>query len=206
MPADRYAGPMPAFDDAPDVQPDDRAGWRAWLEANHATARSAWLVIYRAGSGKHNLDYEAAVEEALCFGWVDSRGGKLDDERTKLYFAPRNPRSGWAGYNKERIERLMRAGRMAPAGLAAVETAKRNGTWTVLDGASRLEVPDDLAAELAKHDGARAAWDAFPKSARRAALEQVALARRPETRAKRIRTLVDQARRNEKPGQWPPKG
>ena len=87
---------MSVLDDAPHVHADDRATWRAWLEANHATARGAWLVTWRPRSGRVGLDYEAAVEEALCFGWVDSTGGRMDDEHGKLYFAPRKPRSAWA--------------------------------------------------------------------------------------------------------------
>ena len=111
-----------------------------------------------------------------------------------------DPRSGWAQPNKERVARLMAAGRMAPAGLAAVETAKRTGTWTILDGASRLDVPDDLAAALEVRAPSRAAWDAWPPSLRRALLEQIALARKPETRARRIEAIVDKASRNERPG------
>jgi len=196
---------MPAFDDAPHVQPESRAAWRAWLEANHRTAASVWLVTWRATSGRQVLGYEAAVEEALCFGWVDSRGGKVDDQRTKLYLAPRKPRSGWAGPNKERVERLLAAGLMAPAGIAAIEVAKTNGSWTVLDGATRGEVPDDLAAALAAHPSAREHWDAFPSSVRRAALEWIALARRPETRQRRIAETATDAQRNERPNQGRPR-
>ena len=189
---------MGAFDDAPLVEAEDRATWRAWLEANHATATSAWLVTYRPGSGRPILDYADAVEEALCFGWVDSRGGALDAERTKLYFAPRNPRSAWAKSNKERVERLIAEGRMAPAGLAAIEVAKANGTWTILDAVERLEVPDDLAAALADRPPAREEWDAFPRSARRGILEWIAIARRPETRAARILEAATLAQRGER--------
>ncbi|HEX7495148.1 MAG TPA: hypothetical protein VF349_00805, partial [Candidatus Limnocylindrales bacterium] len=126
---------MSALDDAPYLHADDRAMWRAWLEANHATARGVWLVTWRPRSGRVRLDYEEAIEEALCFGWVDSTGGHFDDERGKLYFAPRKPRSVWAASNKARIERLIGEGRMAPAGLAAIERAKANGRWEILDSA-----------------------------------------------------------------------
>lgn len=97
---------MGALDDAPQVQPGDRATWRRWLEANHATSAGVWLVDWRRSSGRQPLGYEDAIEEALCFGWVDSQAAPLDDERSKLYFAPRRPRSAWARTNKERIERL----------------------------------------------------------------------------------------------------
>ena len=97
---------MSALDDAPLLQPEDRAAWRAWLEANHATVRGVWLVMWRARARRTGLDYEAAIEEALCFGWVDGTAGRVDEERGKLYFAQRKPRSGWAAMNKARSERL----------------------------------------------------------------------------------------------------
>jgi uncharacterized protein YdeI (YjbR/CyaY-like superfamily) len=189
-----------ALDDAPLVQPEDRAAWRAWLEANHATARGVWLVTWRPRSGRIGLDYEAAIEEALCFGWVDSTGGRVDDERGKLYFAPRKARSVWAASNKARVERLMREGRMTPAGLAVIERAKANGSWEILDSVERLEVPPDLAAALASSPAAAANFAAFPPSARKLYLGTIALARRPETRAQRIRTVAEAAARNERPG------
>src|SRR6266568_3911307 len=101
---------MSALDDAPEVHADDAATWRAWLEANHATTNGAWLVTWKPGSGRHGLAYMTAVEEALCFGWVDSTGGRVDDERGKLYFAPRKTRSAWAATNKARVERLIAEG------------------------------------------------------------------------------------------------
>jgi uncharacterized protein YdeI (YjbR/CyaY-like superfamily) len=187
-----------ALDDAPHVHADDRATWRAWLEANHATAGGAWLVTWRARSGRVGLDYEAAIEEALCFGWVDSTGGRFDDERGKLYFAPRKGRSPWAASNKSRVERLIADGRMAPAGLAAIERAKANGSWDVLDGPERLEVPDDLAAALDARPPAAMNFAAFPPSARKMLLGWVALALRPATRAARVTEVAEAAARNER--------
>ena len=189
---------MSALDDAPHVHADDRATWRAWLEANHATARGAWLVTWRSRSGRVHLDYEAALEEALCFGWVDSTGGHVDDERGKLYFAPRKSRSVWAASNKARVERLIDEGRMAPAGLAAIERAKANGSWEILDSAERLEVPEDLRAALQARPPAAVNFAAFPPSARKMLLGWVALARRPETRAARITEIAEAAARNER--------
>ena len=189
---------MSALDDAPHVHADDRATWRSWLEANHATARGAWLVTWRSRSGRVRLDYEAALEEALCFGWVDSTGGHVDDERGKLYFAPRKSRSVWAASNKARVERLIAAGRMAPAGLAAIERAKANGSWEILDSAERLEVPEDLTAALQARPPAAVNFAAFPPSARKMLLGWVALARRPETRAARITEIAEAAARNER--------
>jgi len=187
-----------AVDHAPWVETDDRAAWRAWLEANHATATGAWLVTRRARSGRVGLDYEAAVEEALCFGWVDSTTGRVDDDRGKQYFAPRKGRSVWAATNKARVERLIAGGRMAPAGLAAIERAKANGSWEILDSVERLEVPGDLAAALEAHPPAASNFAAFPPSARKMLLGWIAVAIRPETRAARIRQVAEAATRNER--------
>lgn len=189
---------MSALDDAPQVHADDRPTWRAWLEANHPTAQGAWLVTWRPRSGRAGLEYEAAVEEALCFGWVDSTGGSVDDERGKLYFAPRKPRSVWAASNKARVERLIAEDRMAPAGLAAIERAKANGSWSVLDSAERLEVPDDLAAALEVRPPAAVNFAAFPPSARKMLLGWIAVAQRPETRVVRITKVAEAAARNER--------
>jgi uncharacterized protein YdeI (YjbR/CyaY-like superfamily) len=189
---------MSVLDGAPHVHADDRETWRGWLEANHATCRGAWLVTWKPRTGRTTLDYEAAVEEALCFGWVDSTGGSLDENRGRLYFAPRKPRSVWAASNRARVERLIAAGRMAPAGLAAVERARTNGAWDVLDAAERLVVPDDLTAALEMRPPAAVNFAAFTPSARRMLLSWVALARRPETRAKRVAEIADAAARNER--------
>jgi uncharacterized protein YdeI (YjbR/CyaY-like superfamily) len=190
---------MSALDDAPLVQPAERAAWRAWLEANHASVPGVWLVMWRLRTGKAGLDYEAAIEEALCFGWVDGTAGRVDEERGKLYFAPRKPRSGWAATNKARVERLTAAGRMRPAGLAAVERAKANGSWTLFDSVERLEVPGDLAAALAARPPAATTFAGYPPSVRKQALASLALARRPETRAARLRRIVDAAAAGERP-------
>jgi uncharacterized protein YdeI (YjbR/CyaY-like superfamily) len=183
-----------------------RTEWRAWLEANHARDEGVWLVTYKKGSGKPYLDYDAAVEEALCFGWVDSKPGKLDDERTMLYYAPRKPRSGWSRPNKERVERLIAAGLMAPAGLAKVEAAKADGSWSALDAVEALEVPADLSAALDADPEARRHFDAFPRSAKRGILEWVCAAKKPETRAKRVEETARFAAQNVRANQWPPRG
>ncbi len=189
---------MSALDDAPLVQPEDRAAWRVWLEVNHASVRGAWLVTWTARSGRQALDYEAAIEEALCFGWVDGTAGTVDDDRGKLYFSQRRPRSVWAATNKARVERLIASGQMRPAGLAAIERAKVDGSWTVLDGPERLEVPPDLAAALDANPPATDRFAAFPPSARKMMLSWVATAVRPDTRASRIGQIAAKAARNER--------
>ena len=152
----------------------------------------------RQRTGGEGLGYEAAVEEALCFGWVDSTRRRVDDDRNKLYFARRKPVSAWAATNKARVERLINDGRMAPAGLAAIEQAKANGSWETLDATERLEMPMDLAAALDALPPASANFVAFPPSARKILLGWLATARRPETRATRITAIADAAARNER--------
>ena len=109
--------------DYPHLQPRSRAAWRTWLQKNHARSTGVWLVIAKKGSGIASLTYNDAVEEALCFGWVDSRPGAVDDQRTRLYFSPRKRGSGWAATNKARIERLTAEGRMHESGLDVVRAA-----------------------------------------------------------------------------------
>jgi uncharacterized protein YdeI (YjbR/CyaY-like superfamily) len=187
-----------APDGRPMAGPFDRAGWRAWLIDHHGTSNGVYLVSWRRPSGKTSVSYEEAVEEALCVGWVDSSGRNLDEERSIQWFSPRRARSAWARSNKERVARLTAAGLMLPAGLAAIEEAQQSGMWTLLDDVENLVVPDDLAAALASTPPARANWDAFPPSARRAMLQWVVEARRPETRTKRIADITARATRNER--------
>jgi len=192
-----------APDGKPMVGPFDRAGWRAWLIENHATSKGVYLVSWRRQSGRTSVPYEEAVEEALCVGWVDATGRTLDDERGLQWYAPRRPKSGWARSNKERVARLEAEGLMLPAGRAAIEEAKRNGMWTLLDDVENLVVPDDLATALAASPPGRENWDAFSKSARRTMLEWLVQARRPETRAGRIAKIAAAAVRAERA--YPPR-
>jgi uncharacterized protein YdeI (YjbR/CyaY-like superfamily) len=157
-------------------------------------------VFWRKGSGRTGLTYDEAVEEALCFGWIDGRAGKLDDRRTMIWFSPRKRGSGWARTNKVRVERLLAQGLMAAPGLALIEEAKRDGSWTRLDAVEDLTVPDDLAAAFAGQPGSRERWDGLPRSVRRAALEWIVQAKRPETRARRVTETAQMAARGERPG------
>lgn len=183
------------------VHPLSREEWRGWLEQHHTRTEGVWLISYKKAAGKPRVDYEEAVEEALCFGWVDSKGKKLDEERSLLWFAPRKPRSGWSRPNQQRIERLIAAGRMAPAGLAKVEAAKADGSWNALDAVEALEVPLDLEQAFAAFPEARRYWDAFPRSVKRGILEWISTAKRPETRAKRIEETARLATENRRANQ-----
>jgi len=194
-----------APDGRPMAGPFDRAGWRAWLIANHAESAGVYLVSWRRGVGRPSVPYEEAVEEALCVGWIDSVGRVIDEQRSIQWFSPRRSGSGWARSNKVRVARLTAAGQMLPAGLATIDEAKRNGSWTLLDDVENLIVPDDLAAALAAHPPARDHWDAFSRSRRRAMLQWIAEAKRPETRAKRIAEAAENAARNEPPPQFRPR-
>ena len=184
------------------VGPFDRAGWRAWLIANHPTSTGVHLISWRRGSGRTSVGYEAAVEEALCVGWIDSVAGRLDEERSLQWFSPRRATGGWARTNKARVERLIAAGLMLPAGFDAIDEAKRNGSWTRLDDVENLVVPDDLATALVANPPARERWDAFSRSPRRAILDWISQAKRPETRARRIAEAAESAARNEVPQQF----
>lgn len=175
----------------------DRAAWRAWLEVNHTRNAGVWLVSFKKATGKPRVPYEDAVEEALCFGWIDSLVRTLDAERAMQLFSPRKPRSPWSRPNKLRVERLVASGLMREAGLAKIEQARRDGSWEVYAVAESLEEPADLLAAFAAGPlGARSNWDAFSPSSRRAILWWVHSARRPETRAQRIARVVSEAARN----------
>ncbi|MFB2837173.1 YdeI/OmpD-associated family protein [Floridanema evergladense] len=184
------------------THPKTRTEWRAWLEEHQTSKEGIWLISYKKGTGKPRIDYNEAVEEALCFGWIDSKPNKLDEERSLLWFAPRKPRSGWSKLNKQRVERLMEQGLMMPAGLAKVEAAKQDGSWNALDAIEALEVPPDLEQALTSYQAAKQNFEAFPKSVKRGILEWIASAKKPETRAKRIQETAQLAAENIRANQW----
>lgn len=174
--------------------PLSRAAWREWLSLNHQNSRGIWLIFYKKRSGKPTVAYDEVVEEALCFGWIDSVPNKLDDARGKLWLAPRKRKSAWSKLNKTRIERLMRAGLMMPAGLAKVEAAQQDGAWTALDQIEELIPPEDLVQAFERAKTARRNFEGFPPSARKGILQWIISAKRPETRKARIAQTVRMAR------------
>jgi uncharacterized protein YdeI (YjbR/CyaY-like superfamily) len=190
---------MGVLDDGEKIVAADAATWRAWLEENHRVSTGAWLVRPRAGSGLELVAYEDAIRHALCFGWIDGPTRTFDESTGGLWFAPRRPSSGWAATNKARLRALEAEGLMTPAGLKAVEVAKANGSWTLLDNAEALREPDDFAAALDATPAARIAWDAFPPSVRKFGIANIDLARRPETRAARIAKTVADAAEGKRP-------
>lgn len=185
-------------DDEPRVQPASAEEWRAWLDEHHTTATGVWLVHWRRHTGRPTVSYDDAVTEALAVGWIDSVAKRLDDDRTMQRYTPRRPTSGWSGLNKKRIARLEAEGRMGPAGRAAIETAKTNGTWILLDDVEKLVVPDDLAEAFEEHPGSREAWEAFPRSAKTQMLYWIVTAKRPETRRARVTATAEKAARGER--------
>lgn len=170
--------------------------WRKWLEKNHQSEKSVWLVIYKKESGTPSVYYTDAVDEAICFGWIDSKPNKRDDESYYQFFAKRNPKSNWSKVNKGKVARLLKEGKIATAGLEAIETAKQNGTWTALDKVEEMEVPEDLQKAFNKNKTAFGYFDKFPRSSKRNILEWIMNAKRPETRQARIDETVKLATEN----------
>lgn len=172
------------------VEPGSRAEWRAWLETCHDTSPGIWLAVGKKGNSVTTLTYEDAVQEALCFGWIDSTVNRLDAHRFKQLFTPRKPGGTWARTNKERVEKLIAAGSMTPAGMAPIEAAKADGSWTLLDNVDALIIPADLAAALGADPAAARAFEALPDSPKKLALYWIQTAKRAETRAKRVAETV----------------
>lgn len=181
-----------------DFHPLSRQEWRDWLAKNHAKAAGIWFVYYKKQSGKPRVSYDEAVEEALCFGWIDSLPRKFDDERSKLLFTPRKPKSVWSKLNKTRIEKLIENGLMTEIGLAKIEAAKKDGSWNTLDASDNLEIPADLAKALEKNKIAAKNFAAFSDAVKRVVLSWIFGAKRGETRAARIEKTVLMAERNKR--------
>ena len=174
----------------------DRASWRKWLRTNHAKSTGIWLVFDKQSARKDRLPYADAVEEALCFGWIDSTLRPLDEKQYMQLFTPRKPKSSWSKVNKDRVTKLIDAGLMHASGASAIAEAKRNGSWSKIDAVEALTMPPDLRKALDARKGAFANFNAFPKSARKGYLHWIQNCKRPETRAERIRTTVECAAHN----------
>ena len=172
------------------LEPRNRSEWRAWLERNAGTAPSVWLTIGKKGNPVTSLTYEQALEEALCFGWIDSTVRRLDEHRYRQLFARRKPSSIWSRTNKERVARLEAKGKMAPAGLAAIEIARANGSWNALDDVEEMIVPDNLARALASNPRALERFESLSPSARKAFLYWINNVKSPAKRAERIAETV----------------
>jgi uncharacterized protein YdeI (YjbR/CyaY-like superfamily) len=173
-----------------------REEWRNWLATHHQSEHSVWLIIYRKSSRTPSVYYPEAVDEALCFGWIDSKPNKRDDESYYQFFSKRNPQSNWSSVNKAKVAKLMAQNLMAPAGLAMVELAKKTGTWTALDAVENITIPDDLQKAFDANSVATEYWNQFSRSSKRGILEWILNAKKPETRQKRIDETVRLASEN----------
>ena len=191
---------MSAIDDYERIEAPDAETWRTWLEANHDTAPGVWLVFYKKKSGAKSIAWPEAVDQALCFGWIDSKATAIDEERYEQYFTKRKTGSPWSKLNKKKVAALEAAGKIAPAGQAAIDAAKEDGSWSMMDDAEALIVPDDLARLL--DEQALANFRALSPSRQRTVLAWIVLAKREDTRARRIQQTADAVRRGEDPGNF----
>ena len=183
-----------ASNDIGRFEPADRAAWRSWLDRNHATSTGVWL-IFRKGAGRQ-LTYNDSVEEALCYGWIDSTLNPIDATRYMQLFTPRKARSGWSRLNKRRALKLIAEGLMTAAGREKIAAAKRDGSWKALDAVESLKMPADFKAALDANRDARANYDALTASAKKRYLYWINNAKRPDTRARRVEDALAKLARN----------
>jgi len=179
--------------------PKSRKAWRSWLEKNHAKSPGIWLVYNKKSSGKSKLVYNDAVEEALCFGWIDSTMRPIDEEKYMQRFTPRKAKSGWSGLNKKRIEKMIEQGLMTQAGLDKIEEAKQNGSWESLDHIDALQLPEDFEKALAKNKKAKKNFEKFPTFTKKMFLYRINSAKTAATRKERIILCVKMAAVNKRP-------
>ncbi|MEL6469218.1 MAG: YdeI/OmpD-associated family protein [Cyanobacteria bacterium J06623_4] len=189
---------MARLDQLERVEVESRQALRIWLAENYTQSDSIWLVTYKKHTGDRYVAYNAIVEEALCFGWIDSLPRRLDEDRTMLLLSPRKPKSVWSKLNKTRVERLISDRRMMPPGLEKVERAKADGSWTFLDDVEALVIPEDLALALASDEVARANFEGFSDSTKKGILQWIKMAKRSQTRQQRIEKTVAKAALGEK--------
>ncbi|MGC3944359.1 MAG: YdeI/OmpD-associated family protein [Chryseolinea sp.] len=182
--------------------PTSKKHWRQWLQKNHRDKGAVWMECYKKSASMPTVVWSDAVDEALCFGWIDSTRKSVDKDKFIQYFCKRKPGSGWSRINKEKVERLISEGRMTAAGLQCIEDAKKNGSWTTLDRIEKLELPAELKAAFKKDPKAKAYYTSLSKSVRKIILHWITLARRPETRHKRIVEFTTSANEGVLPKQF----
>ena len=183
---------MSTKSDLPIMPFASREAWEAWLEEQHATSDGLWLKLAKKGSGIETVTFAEALDVALCYGWIDSQADKFDGDYWLQRFTPRKPRSKWSQVNREKVAKLIEAGRMKPAGLREVERAKADGRWdAAYEPPSTATVPDDLRAELEKNVAAREFFETLDRTNRYAILYRIQDAKKPETRARRIAKYVE---------------
>jgi len=188
--------------DDEDYCPDDKNDWRKWLELNHNKKEAIWLIFYKKKSPIYNLSWSESVDEALCFGWIDSVKRTIDTEKYKQYFSKRKVKSNWSKINKDKVKILIEQGLMEEEGYKSIKIAKENGSWTILDEVEALVIPEDLKEEFAKYKGSMEYFDSLSKSVKKILLDWVVSAKRKETKQKRILEIVENASKNLKPKQF----
>ncbi|WP_103865726.1 YdeI family protein [Aquimarina sp. I32.4] len=182
--------------------PKSRTDWRKWLEKNHQSKQSVWLIYFKLSTKINSISWSEAVDEALCFGWIDSTKKTIDEERYMQYFSKRKPSSTWSRINKEKVTKLIQSNLMTKSGFDSIETAKQNGSWSILDEVEALIIPEDLKREFNQREGALEYYESLSKSAKKILLAWVVLANRSETRQKRIIEIAENASRKLKPKQF----
>lgn len=182
--------------------PSSKEAWRAWLQENHDREQSVWVIFYKKDSGVPSLSWSDAVDEALCFGWIDSTKRPIDNEKFMQFFSRRKPSSTWSKINKDKVAQLIKEGKMTSAGLAIINKAKENGNWTRMDQVEALIIPEDLEAAFAKNTGTKDYFLSLTKSVKKMLLYWLASAKREETRDKRIKEIVDNAQEGTTPKQF----
>lgn len=185
------------------VEVKSRQEWRDWLTQNHQSSQGIWLITYKKAACPHfHLTQDDIVEEALCFGWIDSKPGKLDDIRTKVYIAPRSPKSLWSALNKSRAQKMIDQSQMQQAGYNTITIAQESGTWDALNDVENLVIPTDLDQAFQKYPQAKSNFQAFPNSTQRGILEWILQAKTSATRQKRINQTAELAEQNIRANQW----
>ena len=199
MDQSRYNRNMDNKDNLPIIHFGTQQEWEDWLAQNHAEAKGVWLQFAKKDSGIPSINYQQAVEGALCYGWIDGQSKSFDNSYWLQRFTPRKPKSNWSRINREKVDALAAAGRMQPAGLKQVELAKADGRWeAAYDSPSKMNVPEDFQAELDKNPAAQEFFNTLNSANRYAVLYRIQTAKKPATRAERIRKLVEMLARNEK--------
>ena len=193
---------MEVYKGKPTFHASSRAQWRKWLLDHHTSTEGIWLIIYHKDKNVPSVYYDEAVDEGLCFGWIDSKPNKRDDQSYYQYFSKRNPKSNWSRVNKEKIERLLKEGIMHDAGLKMIEVAKATGTWDALNDVENLVIPDDLMNAFNNYPNALQYFESFPRSTKRGILEWIFNAKRAETRSKRILETASLAAENKRANQY----
>lgn len=182
--------------------PASKQEWRQWLHEHHAKKTSIWVICYKKETGIPTMSWSDGVDEALCYGWIDSTRRSIDKDSFMQFYARRKPKSTWSKINKDKVERLIAEGLMMPAGLEVIATAKKNGSWASLDVVEDLTVPKDLEKALKAHKGGMQFFAAQSKTMRKAMLHWLAQAKRPETRQKRIDEIAVNAGQGLRPERY----